>query len=81
MQFNNPHENTQTKIRDWETLLKEREQWRAQGKTVVRTNGCFDLIHGGRVEFLPLVSSLSTTEIIRKIRALPAPPSPTESAE
>src|SRR5207249_3585901 len=31
------------KLTDWQTLLQRREQWRGAGKTVVWTNGCFDL--------------------------------------
>jgi rfaE bifunctional protein nucleotidyltransferase chain/domain len=31
--------------------------------------------HGGRVVFLPLIEGISTSEIIRRIQALPLPPS------
>jgi rfaE bifunctional protein nucleotidyltransferase chain/domain len=37
------------KVIDWDTLLSLRVRWRAQGKTVVWTNGCFDLLHVGHV--------------------------------
>ena len=37
---------------DLGTLLREREQWRRQGLSVVLTNGCFDLLHPGHVALL-----------------------------
>src|SRR3954471_14824943 len=40
------------KIVSWETLLRWREQARNEGKTVVWTNGCFDLLHVGHVHSL-----------------------------
>jgi phosphoheptose isomerase len=40
------------KVVDWDTLLDLREQWRRDGRTVVWTNGCFDLLHAGHVRSL-----------------------------
>ncbi len=40
------------KIMDLETLLKWRENLRTQGKRVVVSNGCFDILHRGHVEYL-----------------------------
>ncbi len=34
---------------DWARLLALRELWRRDGRTVVWTNGCFDLLHVGHV--------------------------------
>lgn len=50
--LSNTHDSTQSKLRDWDTLLQERAEWRAQHNTVVWTNGCFDIIHAGHVESL-----------------------------
>jgi D-beta-D-heptose 7-phosphate kinase/D-beta-D-heptose 1-phosphate adenosyltransferase len=33
-------------------LLQERSEWRRQGRKVVFTNGCFDLLHPGHVALL-----------------------------
>jgi rfaE bifunctional protein nucleotidyltransferase chain/domain len=33
-------------------LLAERREWRAAGRRVVFTNGCFDLLHAGHVRLL-----------------------------
>jgi phosphoheptose isomerase len=38
-----------SKITNWDLLLEFRENWRKQGKIVVWTNGCFDLLHAGHV--------------------------------
>jgi phosphoheptose isomerase len=40
------------KVVDLETLLALRERWRAAVKTVVWTNGCFDLLHSGHLQSL-----------------------------
>jgi phosphoheptose isomerase len=42
------------KVLDWDALLDLREQWRREGRTVVWTNGCFDLLHVGHVRLAAL---------------------------
>ncbi len=42
----------QSKIVDAETMLARRRALREAGKTLVFTNGCFDLIHAGHVDYL-----------------------------
>lgn len=44
------------KITGWEALLRERERWKREGRTVVWTNGCFDLLHVGHVRNLEAAS-------------------------
>ena len=39
-------------ISDLGALLHERRGWKAAGKAVVFTNGCFDLLHPGHVSLL-----------------------------
>ncbi|TGE14917.1 D-glycero-beta-D-manno-heptose 1-phosphate adenylyltransferase [Hymenobacter elongatus] len=43
---------SQAKIVSTATLLPLLTEWRAQGKRVVFTNGCFDLLHLGHVDYL-----------------------------
>ena len=55
------------------TLL---EQWRSQGLKIVFTNGCFDLLHRGHVEYLAkasdkgdvLVVGLNTDASVRRLK-------------
>lgn len=41
-----------SKVVDWPRVIAYREQARADGRTVVWTNGCFDLLHVGHVRNL-----------------------------
>ena len=45
------------KIVDWDTILVLRQRWRAEGKTVVWTNGCFDLLHLGHISSIRAAKS------------------------
>lgn len=44
--------NCNGKILTKEAMASERERLRAAGKTVVFTNGCFDILHSGHIEYL-----------------------------
>ena len=37
---------------DWDAMRDERERLRAAGRRVVFTNGCFDILHLGHVQYL-----------------------------
>jgi rfaE bifunctional protein nucleotidyltransferase chain/domain len=39
-------------------LLQARREWRESGKTVVFTNGCYDLLHPGHIRLLEQARSL-----------------------
>jgi D-glycero-beta-D-manno-heptose 1-phosphate adenylyltransferase len=47
-----------TKIVDAKTLKAERERLRKEHKTLVFTNGCFDVLHAGHVEYLTFARKL-----------------------
>lgn len=59
-----------------EELKKIREELRAKGKKVVFTNGCFDIIHSGHVDYLlkakqlgdVLIVGLNTDDSVRRIK-------------
>jgi rfaE bifunctional protein nucleotidyltransferase chain/domain len=38
-------------------LLVQRQRWKKEGKTVVFTNGCYDILHPGHVRFLETARS------------------------
>jgi D-glycero-beta-D-manno-heptose 1-phosphate adenylyltransferase len=45
-------------------LIKLRTQWKQLGKKVVFTNGCFDIIHRGHVEYLTKAKALGDVLIV-----------------
>jgi len=45
-------------------LLEQRNRWRADGKSVVFTNGCFDLLHPGHIRLLERARSLGDVLIL-----------------
>jgi rfaE bifunctional protein nucleotidyltransferase chain/domain len=45
-------------------LRQLRDRWRAEGKSVVFTNGCFDLLHPGHVRLLEQARSLGDVLVL-----------------
>jgi D-glycero-beta-D-manno-heptose 1-phosphate adenylyltransferase len=45
-------------------LVEQRARWRRDGKTVVFTNGCYDLLHPGHVRLLEQARSLGDVLIL-----------------
>ena len=45
-------------------LLEQRARWKAEGKTVVFTNGCFDLLHPGHIRLLEQARSLGDVLVV-----------------
>jgi len=52
------------KVVDWDTLLTARQRWRAEQRTVVWTNGCFDLLHVGHVRSLQAARALGDVLVV-----------------
>jgi phosphoheptose isomerase len=70
-----------SKVVDWDTLLSLRQRWRAQGRTVVWTNGCFDLLHVGHVCGLEAARDLGDVLVVgvnsdASVRSLKGPGRP-----
>lgn len=67
---------TADKILDWPALLNQVQTWQSQGLKVVFTNGCFDIIHLGHVDYLEkarqkgdkLVLGLNTDESVQRLK-------------
>jgi D-beta-D-heptose 7-phosphate kinase/D-beta-D-heptose 1-phosphate adenosyltransferase len=64
-----------SKIVDLATLLDTRRRLKLEGKRLVFTNGCFDLIHAGHVRYLAQARSLGDALAVglnsdRSVRAL-----------
>ncbi len=45
-------------------LLRLRVQWKFFGKTVVFTNGCFDILHRGHIDYLAKAKSLGDVLVV-----------------
>lgn len=47
-----------------EELVAQRREWKREGKTVVFTNGCYDLLHPGHIRLLESARSLGDVLIL-----------------
>jgi D-beta-D-heptose 7-phosphate kinase/D-beta-D-heptose 1-phosphate adenosyltransferase len=64
-----------------EDLVRARAEWKAGGKTVVLTNGCYDLLHPGHIRLLEsarslgdiLILALNSDDSVRRLKG-PARP-------
>jgi rfaE bifunctional protein nucleotidyltransferase chain/domain len=69
------------KIVDLEGLTKKLAEWRKGGQKIVFTNGCFDLLHQGHVEYLEksknrgerLVVGLNSDDSVRRLKGKDRP--------
>ena len=52
------------KILNSESLEERLNLWRKEGKTIVFSNGCFDILHRGHVEYLSKAADLGDILII-----------------
>ncbi len=67
-------------------LLQLRQTWRAEKKRVVFTNGCFDILHRGHVEYLQkarahgdlLIVGLNSDDSVRRLKGEGRPIVPQE---
>ena len=55
---------TAGKIKDWKTAREVVAGWKAKGEKVVFTNGCFDLLHLGHVDYLEKAKNLGSRLVI-----------------
>ena len=59
-----------------EELIAQRRQWKAEGRKVVFTNGCYDILHPGHIRLLErarslgdvLILALNTDESVQRIK-------------
>lgn len=47
-----------------EALIAQRKTWKSEGKTVVFTNGCYDILHPGHIRLLERARSLGDVLIL-----------------
>ena len=71
----------QSKILSFSSLKNQLEKWRGENEKIVFTNGCFDLLHLGHVDYLAkardlgdrLVVGLNSDASIRRIKGSSRP--------
>jgi rfaE bifunctional protein nucleotidyltransferase chain/domain len=71
----------ESKIKTLDELIAFRLKWAAEGRKVVWTNGCFDLVHAGHVRSLRDAKALGDILIVginsdRSVRAIKGPGRP-----
>lgn len=82
------HQSLQNKIVTREKALDLLNNFRKEGKRIVFTNGCFDLLHPGHVDYLSqardkgdlLVLGLNTDDSVRRLQKSPERPINNEKA-
>ena len=52
------------KILTWKAIAERRVQWKQEGKKVVFTNGCFDILHYGHLHYLAQAKDLGDILIV-----------------
>jgi rfaE bifunctional protein nucleotidyltransferase chain/domain len=57
-------ESIKSKLFSWDHLRKQLAIWRFQDKKLVFTNGCFDILHVGHIEYLARARDLGDILII-----------------
>jgi len=74
------------RVLNWTELETDLINWRSSGKIIVFTNGCFDLLHRGHVEYLNKAKKLGDILILglnsdQSVRLLKGPDRPFVSEE
>lgn len=57
-------EQTIAKIKNWDDLKNHISQLKQKGEKIIFTNGCFDILHRGHVEYLSKAASLGNKLIV-----------------
>jgi D-glycero-beta-D-manno-heptose 1-phosphate adenylyltransferase len=60
----NKHDQVSAKILTEDTLEKTVADWKNQGNKIVFTNGCFDILHLGHVDYLAKAADLGDKLIV-----------------
>lgn len=76
----------QAKIKNLQDAREEIDRLRAEGKRIVFTNGCFDILHVGHSRYLQAARDLGDFLIVavnsdRSVKAIKGPPRPVRTQE
>jgi D-glycero-beta-D-manno-heptose 1-phosphate adenylyltransferase len=72
---------TENKIHTRQSVTEQVEKWQSEGKKIVFTNGCFDIVHLGHIDYLEkarnlgdkLVLGLNTDASVRRLKGQTRP--------
>jgi rfaE bifunctional protein nucleotidyltransferase chain/domain len=75
------HYHTESKIVSQEKAIAQTNLWRFLGETIVFTNGCFDLLHLGHIDYLEkarrlgsrLIVGLNTDTSVQQLKGIHRP--------
>jgi rfaE bifunctional protein nucleotidyltransferase chain/domain len=72
---------SKSKIKSWKHLKEQVELWKKAGEKVVFSNGCFDILHLGHIDYLEKARSLGNRLVIglnndESVRQLKGPERP-----
>jgi len=56
--------STQNKIYELDKLIQRVDKWKNSGQKVVLTNGCFDILHLGHIDYLEKARSLGQKLVV-----------------
>jgi len=59
-----PRDKLDAKIMTWPNLSRQASAWKNNGDTIVFTNGCFDLLHYGHIDYLFRAAALGTRLVV-----------------
>lgn len=79
--------NIASKILHETTLAKQSKRWKSKGYTLIFTNGCFDILHLGHIEYLEkakklgdvLVVGLNSDASVRRLKGSARPLNPSHA--
>lgn len=82
------HSLIQSKIKQISALVTEIKNLKKQGKTIVFTNGCFDILHKGHVDYLAkaadkgdiLIVAVNSDDSVKRLGKSPSRPIQDENA-
>lgn len=77
----------QSKILNWDNIQPWLANWRFHNQKIVFTNGCFDILHMGHIEYLSkaadlgqiLIIGLNTDESVRRLKGNHRPINPQDA--
>lgn len=81
------YDKIESKVLSLDQALKKVEEWKSENDTLVFTNGCFDLLHVGHIDYLSkakdlgsrLVIGLNSSESVSRLKGPSRPINSTES--